>query len=65
MVIDSLCSSGGYGLLVDKAADMRNRGLSMDEIARWVTDNRKRVHHRFFSANLKYYRKSGRMTSVI
>ena len=33
VVIDSLCSSSGYGLLVDGAADLRDAGKSMDEIA--------------------------------
>ena len=32
-MIDSLCSSSGYGLLVDGAADLRDAGKSMDEIA--------------------------------
>lgn len=61
-VIDSLCSSSGYGLLVDGAADLRDRGCSMEETAQWVMENRKRVHHQFFSTDLKYYRRSGRMS---
>ena len=32
VVIDSTCSCGGYGLLVDSAADLRDQGKSMDEI---------------------------------
>lgn len=46
-VIDSLCSSSGYGLLVDEAADLRDEGKSMDEVAQWVLANRNRVHHQF------------------
>ena len=38
IVIDSLCSSSGYGLLVDSAADMRDAGRSIDEVAQWVLD---------------------------
>lgn len=64
IVIDSLCSSSGYGLLVDGAADMRDRGCSMEEIAQWVLENRKRVHHQFFSTDLKFYRRSGRMSGA-
>ena len=64
IVIDSLCSSSGYGLLVDAAADMRDRGCSMEEIAQWVMENRKRVHHQFFSTDLKFYRRSGRMSGA-
>lgn len=64
MVIDSLCSSSGYGLLVDEVADMRDRGCSMEEVAQWVLDNRQKVHHQFFSTDLKYYRRSGRMSGA-
>lgn len=61
-VIDSLCSSSGYGLLVDMAADMRDQGVSLEETARWVRENRKCVHHQFFSTDLSYFRRSGRMS---
>lgn len=64
VVIDSLCSSSGYGLLVDGAADLRDHGCSMEETTRWVMDNRLRVHHQFFSTDLKYYRHSGRISGA-
>lgn len=63
-VIDSYCSSSGYGLLVDYAADLRDAGLLMEDVAAWVEENRKRVHHQFFSTDLKYYRRSGRMSGA-
>lgn len=56
-VIDSLCSSSGYGLLVDGAADLRDAGKSMDETIDWVMAWRKRVHHQFYSTDLKYFRR--------
>ena len=62
VVIDSLCSSSGYGMLVDCAADMRDRGCTLEETEQWVTANRQNVHHQFFSTDLKYYRRSGRMS---
>ena len=31
-VIDSLAASSGFGLLMDKAADLRDSGMSIDEI---------------------------------
>lgn len=64
IVIDSLCSSSGYGLLVDGAADLRDEGKSMDEIADWVLEKRKKVHHQFYSTELKFYRRSGRMSGA-
>ncbi|MGN0487764.1 MAG: DegV family protein [Ruminococcus sp.] len=64
IVVDSLCSSSGYGLLVDEAADMRDGGCTMEEVEQWVLDNRKKVHHQFFSTDLKYYRRSGRVSGA-
>lgn len=62
IVLDSLCSSSGYGMLVDHAADMRDRGATMAEIEAWVLAHRKQIHHQFFSTDLKHYRRSGRMS---
>lgn len=62
IVIDSLCSSSGYGMLVDTAADLRDKGYSIEETASWVMENRKRVHHQFFSTDLQYFRRSGRIS---
>lgn len=64
IVIDSLGASSGYGMLVDAAADMRDEGKSIDEIAEWVTKARHKIHHEFFSTDLKYFRKSGRMSGA-
>lgn len=63
-VIDSLCSSTGYGMLVDYAADMRDAGASLEETAAWVMENRKKIHHQFFSTDLSFYRRSGRMSGA-
>ena len=64
VVIDSLCSSSGYGLLVDGAADLRDAGKSLDEVADWVLAHRQSVHHQFYSTELKFYRRSGRMSGA-
>ena len=63
-VIDSLCSSSGYGLLVDYAADMRDAGKPMDEVIDWVMAHRQHVHHQFFSVDLKFFRRSGRVSGA-
>ena len=62
IVIDSLCSSSGYGLLVDEAADRRDAGMSMEDLADWVIENRKYIHHQFYSTDLKYFRRGGRVS---
>ena len=63
-VIDSTCSSGGYGMLVDYAADMRDEGKTMDETIAWLNENRDKVHHLFFSTVLSFFRRSGRVKAT-
>lgn len=62
VVVDSLCSSSGYGLLVDEAADMRDRGCTIEETEQWLLANRNRVHHQFFSTDMTMFRRSGRVS---
>ena len=64
MVIDSLCSSSGYGLLVDEAADLRDAGRSLEETAQWVLANRNKVHHQFFSSDMTQFRRTGRVSGA-
>ena len=64
VVIDSLCSSSGYGLLVDTVADMRDAGATLDEAAQWVLDNRNKVHHQFFSTDMTQFRRTGRVSGT-
>ena len=63
-VIDSLCSSSGYGLLVDEAADLRDAGKSLEETAQWVLANRNKVHHQFFSSDMTQFRRTGRVSGA-
>ncbi len=65
IVIDSLCSSSGYGMLVDYAADLRDKGCEMEEVADWVTAHCKKIHHQFFSHRLDFFRRSGRMSGPV
>lgn len=64
MVVDSLCSCGGYGLLVDLVADLRDQGMGIEEAADWAVKNCGRIHHQFFSTDLTYFRRSGRMSGA-
>ncbi len=63
-VIDSLAASSGKGLLVDKMADLRDEGKSIDEIYEWTLANRLRLHHWFFSTDLTFYVKGGRISKA-
>ncbi len=64
IVIDSLAASGGFGLLTDLAADRRDEGMTIEETADWVEKNKRRIHHWFFSTDLTFYIKGGRVGKV-
>ncbi len=63
-VVDSLGASSGYGLLIDKVADLRDEGKSIDELRVWIEDNRLKLHLWFFSTDLTFFVKGGRVSKV-
>ena len=63
-VIDSLAASSGYGLLMDKLADLRDEGKSLKEAVRWLGENKRKLHHWFFSTDLTFYIKGGRISKT-
>ena len=63
-IVDSLGASAGYGLLVDKLADLRDSGMDIDELRKWTEDNRLKLHHWFFSTDLTFFVKGGRVSKV-
>lgn len=63
-VADSLGASSGYGLLMDKLADLRDEGKTIEEVYQFVLDNRLKMHHWFFSTDLSFYVKGGRISKT-
>lgn len=63
-VIDSLAASSGYGLLMDKLADLRDGGMDIDELKNWAEENKLNLHHWFFSSDLKFFIKGGRVSKT-
>ena len=64
LVVDSLGASSGYGLLMDRLADLRDEGKSLEEVHRFAEDNKLRLHHWFFSTDLSFYVKGGRISKT-
>ncbi len=64
IIVDSLAASSGYGLFMDKLADKRDEGLSIEELADYAEKNKRRVHHWFFSSDLTFYVKGGRVSKT-
>lgn len=63
-IVDSLAAASGYGLLMDKLADLRDEGMGIDELRDWAEANKLRLHHWFFSTDLTFYVKGGRVSKV-
>ena len=63
-IVDSLAASSGYGLLMDKLADLRDEGKSIDEVREWAEENKKNLQHWFFSTDLTFYVKGGRVSKT-
>lgn len=63
-VVDSLGASSGYGLLMDKLADLRDEGKTIDEVKEWAESHRNQLHHWFFSTDLTFYVKGGRISKA-
>lgn len=63
-IVDSLAASSGFGLLMDKLADLRDEGMGIDEIYAWTEANKKRMQHWFFTSDLTFFVKGGRVTKT-
>lgn len=63
-VVDSLGASSGYGLFMDTLADLRDQGMDVDSLHAWALAHRLELHHWFFSTDLAYYVKGGRISKA-
>jgi len=63
-IVDSLGASSGYGLIMDTLAEMRNQGKSIDEVHDWIEEHKLNMHHWFFSMDLSFYIKGGRISKT-
>lgn len=61
-IVDSLAASSGYGLLMDRLADLRDQGLDADALYAWAEAHKLELHHWFFSTDLTFYIRGGRIS---
>ena len=64
IVVDSLAASSGYGLLVDRMADLRDEGMGIRELADWAEKHKLEVQHWFFSTDLTFFIRGGRISKA-
>ena len=64
VVVDTLAASMGEGLLVYHAAKLRKGGKALEEVAKWVEDNRLNLAHWFTVDDLHFLKRGGRVSST-
>ena len=60
-VMDTLCISGGLGLLVENMVTRMEAGMSYDEVIKWGEENKLKIAHRFTVDDLNYLKEGGRI----
>lgn len=63
-VVDSLCASAGYGLLVKLLVDKKNSGATIDELYEFAEKSKLNVCHWFTVDDLKYLKAGGRISAT-
>ena len=63
-VVDSLAASSGYGLLVDRLKDMQEQGADIETVRDFAENNKLFLHHWFFSTDLTFYIRGGRVSKT-
>jgi DegV family protein with EDD domain len=63
-IVDSLGASSGYGLIMDKLSELRAGGMKIDDAYRWAEAHKLEMHHWFFSTDLSFYVKGGRISKA-
>jgi DegV family protein with EDD domain len=62
IVVDTLGASLGQGLLVNHAIKLREQGKSIDEVSKWLEDNKLSLCHLFTVEDLIYLYRGGRVS---
>ncbi|MBR0227337.1 MAG: DegV family protein [Clostridia bacterium] len=63
-VVDTLAASFGEGIFALKAAVMRKARASLDAVAKWAEDNKRRMCQYFTVDDLMFLHKGGRISSL-
>ena len=63
-IVDSLAASSGYGMFMERLAEIRDEGKSIDELRDIALELRHKVNHLFFTTDLTYFVKGGRISKA-
>ena len=62
--VDSLGATGGMGALLEMAVKNRESGMSIEENAKYLEENRLRIYHWFMVEDLMYLKRGGRIPAT-
>lgn len=62
--MDTLCISGGLGLLLQNMVRLHEEGKSYDEVVAWGEANKLKIMHRFTVDDLTYLKRGGRVSNA-
>jgi DegV family protein with EDD domain len=63
-IVDSKAASSGQGLLVYMAAQLKEAGKNIDEIAKYLEECKKRLYHFFTVKDLRHLERGGRISAA-
>lgn len=63
-LVDSLAAAAGLGLLMTTAAQLRAEGMGIKELYNWLEENKLNLHHWFFTTDLTYLVRGGRVSKA-
>ncbi|MBQ8894925.1 MAG: DegV family protein [Clostridia bacterium] len=63
-IVDSLAAASGFGMFMEELADQRDAGADIDTVYQWAEANKKKLHHWFFTTDLTFFVKGGRVSKV-
>ena len=64
IVVDSLCAALGQGLLVMHACKRRDAGMSLEELAAWMEENKHHLAHWVTVDDLNHLKRGGRISAT-
>ncbi len=63
-LVDSLAAAAGLGLMMETASNLRAGGMGIDELYAWLEENKLKLHHWFFTTDLTYFVRGGRVSKA-
>ena len=64
MPVDSLCATGGMGLLLECAIRNQKNGMTIEENAKWLNENKGKMTLWFMVDDLMYLKRGGRIPAT-